>query len=103
MKGIKRFLGYAGFYKRFIKDFYKISNLLIQGVPFNFYEYCMQAFSTLKENLISAPIVVALDSELPFKLICDASDYVVGRFWDKEETRYSMLFTLQVELSMMPN
>ena len=40
VKGIRRFLGYAGFYKRFIKDFFKIakplSNLLVQGAPFEF-------------------------------------------------------------------
>ena len=45
VKGIKRFLGHVGFYKRFIKDFSKISkplsNLLIQGAPFNFNEDCM--------------------------------------------------------------
>ena len=39
-KGIKSFLGHAGFYKRFIKDFSKIakplSNLLVQGAPFEF-------------------------------------------------------------------
>ena len=82
VKGIRSFLGHAGFYRRFIKDFSKISkplsNLLIQGAPFNFDEDCMQAFSTLKEKLISAPIVVAPDWEFPFKLMCDASDYVVG-------------------------
>ena len=42
VKGIQSFLGHAGFYKRFIKDFSKIakslSNLLVQGVVFNFYE-----------------------------------------------------------------
>ena len=95
VKGIKSFLRHVGFYRRFIKDFSKISkplsNLLIQRAPFNFDEDCMQAFSTLKENLILGPIMVALDSEFPFELMCDASDYAVRRFWDKEETRYSML------------
>ena len=85
MKGIRSFLGHAGFYRRFIRDFSKISkplsNLLIQEAPFNFNEDCMQAFSNIKEKLISAPIEVievALDWELPFELMCDASDYAVG-------------------------
>ena len=82
VKGIISFLGHAEFYRRFIKDFSKISkplsNLLIQGTPLNCNEDFMQVFFTLKENIISMPIVVASDWELPFELMCDASDYVVG-------------------------
>ena len=82
VKGIRSFLGHAGFYKRFIKDFSKIakplSNLLMQGVVFTFDELCNQAFMTLKEKFISAPIVVTLDWASPFELMCDASDFVVG-------------------------
>ena len=37
----------------------------------------MQAFSILKDRLVSTPIVVAPDSDLPFELICDASDYAI--------------------------
>ena len=82
VKGIYSFLGHAGFYKRFIEDFSKIamplSNLLMQGVSLKFDKQCNQAFCTLKEKLISAPIVVTPDWELPFELMCDASDYAVG-------------------------
>ena len=38
----------------------------------------MQAFSVLKDKLVSAPIVVAPNWDLPFELMCDASDYVIG-------------------------
>ena len=38
----------------------------------------MQAFSILKDRLVSAPIVVAPDWDLPFELMCDASDYAIG-------------------------
>ena len=82
VKGIRSFLGHAGFYKRFIKDFSRItkqlSNLLVQGIPFEFDEQCLRAFSVLKDKLVSAPIVVAPDWDLPFELMCDASDYVIG-------------------------
>ena len=37
----------------------------------------MQAFSVLKDRLVLAPIVVTLDWDLPFELICDASDYAI--------------------------
>ena len=65
MKGIRSFLGHTGFYRRFIKDFSKIakplSNFLVQGTPFEFDNQCMQAFSFLKEKLVSEPVVVAPD------------------------------------------
>ncbi|KAJ8759780.1 hypothetical protein K2173_009881 [Erythroxylum novogranatense] len=64
VKGIRSFLGHAGFYRRFIKDFSKISkplcNLLEKDVPFKFDENCMLAFQVLKEKLVSSPIIVAL-------------------------------------------
>lgn len=63
VKGIRRFLGHAGFYKRFIKDFLKFSkplcDLLAKDMVFNFIEECIKAFNSLKVKLIIAPIVVA--------------------------------------------
>ena len=82
VKGIRSFLGHAGFYRRFIKDFSQIakplSNLLVQGIPFEFYSQCLHAFSVLKDKLVSAPIVVAPDWSYPFELMCDASDFAIG-------------------------
>ena len=82
VKGIRSFLGHVGFYRRFIKDFFKIakplSNLLVQGVPFESDDQCLKAFLFLKEKLVSAPIVVAQDWNLPFELMCDVSDYAIG-------------------------
>ena len=82
VKGIRSFLGHAGFYRRFIKDFSQIakplSNLLVQGIPFEFDSQCLHAFSVLKDKLISAPIVVAPDWFFPFELMCDASDFAIG-------------------------
>ena len=82
MRGVRSFLGHAGFYRRFIKDFSNISkplsNLLMQGVPYDFDDSCMKAFETLKEKLISALVIIAPDWDLPFELMCDARDYVVG-------------------------
>ena len=81
VKGIRSFLGHAGFYRRFIKDFSRIakplSSLLVYGTPFEFDEQCVLAFSILKDRLVSTPIVVAPDWDLLFELICDASDYAI--------------------------
>ena len=82
IKGIRSFLGHAGFYRRFIKDFSKISrplkNLLQKDVSFVFDDDCVEAFETLKKALISAPIVQPPDWNLPFEIMCDASDYAIG-------------------------
>jgi len=42
-----------------------------------FDDKCLHAFSTLKEKLATAPVVVAPDWSCPFELICDASDVAV--------------------------
>ena len=81
VKGIRSFLRHVGFYRQFIKDFSQIAkplfSFLVQGTPFDFDEQCVQAFSILKDRLVSAPIVVAPDWDLPFELMCDASDYAI--------------------------
>nr|GFB07963.1 reverse transcriptase domain-containing protein [Tanacetum cinerariifolium] len=81
-KGIRSFLGHAGFYRRFIKDFSKISrpmtHLLDKNSPFIFSNECIQAFRTLKEKLTEALILIAPNWDKPFELMCDASDYAVG-------------------------
>ncbi|CAL2247463.1 unnamed protein product [Prunus armeniaca] len=82
VKGVRSFLGHAGFYHRFIKDFSKIThplcNLLAKDVVFHFDKDCMNAFNILKRELTSAPIIMAPDWSLPFELMCDASDYAIG-------------------------
>ncbi|KAM1533006.1 hypothetical protein ACFX10_006960 [Malus domestica] len=82
VREVRSFLGHAGFYRRFIKDFSKISNplcrLLQKDVAFDFNEECEKAFNHLKEMLTSAPIIVPPDWSLPFELMCDASDYALG-------------------------
>lgn len=82
VKGIRSFLGHAGFYRRFIKDFSQIAKplnaLLQKEQEFDFTPECLEAFHKLKAALISTPIVQAPDWSLPFELMCDASDTAVG-------------------------
>jgi hypothetical protein len=81
VKGIRSILGHAGFYRRFIKYFSKISkpltNLLQKDVPFVFDDDCKEAFETLKKALTTT-IVQPLDWNLRFEIMCDASDFAVG-------------------------
>nr|GFC97075.1 reverse transcriptase domain-containing protein [Tanacetum cinerariifolium] len=82
VKGVRSFLSHVGFYRRFIKDFSKISrsmtHLLEKDVPFVFSEDCIQAFQTLKKKLTEAPILIAPNWDMPFELMCEASDFAIG-------------------------
>ncbi|GJT03401.1 reverse transcriptase domain-containing protein [Tanacetum coccineum] len=82
VKGIRSFLGHAGFYRRFIQDFSKIArpmtHLLEKDTPFIFSKECIKAFNILKRELTEALVLVAPDWDLPFEIMCDASDYAVG-------------------------
>jgi len=82
VKGIRSFLGHAGFYRQFIKDFSIIakplSNLLNKDTPFNFDVECLHEFELLKQKLVSAPVIIAPDWNLGFELMCDPSDYAIG-------------------------
>jgi len=82
VKDVRSFLGHAGFYRRFIKDFSVISkplcNLLTKDIVFEWTEHCEEAFVKLKNLLTSAHVIQPPDWSLPFKIMCNASDYVVG-------------------------
>ncbi|KAM1013820.1 hypothetical protein ACFX2C_043892 [Malus domestica] len=82
VREVRSFLGHAGFYRRFIKDFSKyaqpLCRLLQKDVAFEFTKECTASFNQLKELLTTAPIIVPPDWSLPFELMCDASDYALG-------------------------
>ena len=65
VKTVRKFLGHAGFYHRFIRDFSKIAKplykLLEKDAKFEWDEECQQKFEELKTYLTTAPIVRALD------------------------------------------
>nr|GFB72343.1 putative reverse transcriptase domain, ribonuclease H-like domain protein [Tanacetum cinerariifolium] len=82
VKGVRSFLGHVGFYRRYIQDFTKIArpmtHLLEKETSFIFSKECIEAFNTLKKKLTEASILVAPDWDLPFEIMCDASDFAVG-------------------------
>ncbi|GJW51005.1 reverse transcriptase domain-containing protein [Tanacetum coccineum] len=92
VKGIRSFLGHAGFYRRFIQDFSKIArpmtHLLEKETPFILFKECVDAFETLKKKLTEAPILVAPDWDLPFEIMCDASDFAVGAVLGQRKTKH---------------
>ena len=82
VKGIRSFLGHAGFYKRFIRDFSKIARplcrLLEKDAKFNFDESCQYSFEEIKSRLVEAPIMAKPDWNKEFDIMCDASGYAMG-------------------------
>nr|GEY59547.1 reverse transcriptase domain-containing protein [Tanacetum cinerariifolium] len=82
VKGVWSFLDHAGFYRRFIQYFSKISrpmtHLLEKNTSFIFFEDCIKAFQMLKKKLTEAPILIVPNWDLPFELMCDASDFAIG-------------------------
>jgi hypothetical protein len=99
VKGICRFLGHAGFYRRFIKDFSQIArpltSLLAKDAPFIFHDECHEAFQILKKALISALIIQPPDWKLPFEIMCDASDFAVGAILGqtKDKKHYAISYS----------
>ncbi|XP_047256148.1 uncharacterized mitochondrial protein AtMg00860-like [Capsicum annuum] len=75
VNSVRSFLGHAGFYHRFMKDFSKIANplckLLEMEDSFVFDEECMKSFKFLKEKLVAAPILVTLDWSKPFEIMTE--------------------------------
>nr|GEZ61095.1 DNA-directed DNA polymerase [Tanacetum cinerariifolium] len=92
VKGVRSFLGHAGFYRHFIQDFLKIArpmtHLLEKETPFVFSKECIDAFNTLNKKLTEAPILVVPDWNLPFELMCDASDYAIGAVLGQRKSKH---------------
>jgi hypothetical protein len=74
---VRSFLGMAGYYRRFIPDFSKISKpiteLLKNNVKFNWTSECNEAFEKLKKLLTMVPVLPQPDIEKSFDVYCDAS------------------------------
>ena len=91
VRDIRSFLGHAGFYRRFIKDFSAIArplcNLLAKDVPFAWSQACEAAFDKLKTMLVSPPIMRSPNWNLPFEIMCDASDYAIGAVLGQREDK----------------
>ena len=81
-KELMRFLGMAGYYRKFCCNFadvvFPLTNLLRKNVKFEWNEECSQSFERIKAMLGCSPVLAAPDFSKPFKLATDASDVGVG-------------------------
>ena len=89
VKGIRSFLGHAGFYRRFIRDFSKIAGplcrLLEKDTKFYFDESCHNAFEEIKSRLVETPIMAKPNWNREFEIMCD---------WDRKRKKCSRPSTM---------
>ena len=82
MTEVRSFLGLAGYYQRFIEGFSKIAGplhcLTRKGVKFEWTDRCEESFQTLKEKLMSAPVLTLPEGNVGFKVYSDASRQGLG-------------------------
>nr|GEV75470.1 DNA-directed DNA polymerase [Tanacetum cinerariifolium] len=64
--------------KRLLKNSQANDQTSRKRYPFIFSQECVEAFQTLKRKLTEAPILIAPDWDMPFELMCDASDFAIG-------------------------
>jgi len=79
---VQSFMGFANFYRRFIKGFSKIAkpltDLTKKGIKWTWTPSCQEAFDKLKEMFTTGPILTHFDDTRPTKLETDASDFALG-------------------------
>lgn len=64
-------------------------------MSFLFNYSCLITFKQLKEKLVIAPIVTALDWKLDFKLMFNATNYAIGAVLGLVKSKFSMHYTMQ--------
>nr|GEY22887.1 reverse transcriptase domain-containing protein [Tanacetum cinerariifolium] len=70
-----------------------VKGLLIKDAKFDFFNNCKKAFNILKEKLTTAPIIISPDWNVPFELMCDASDFAVGVVLEKRiDAKFKLIY-----------
>lgn len=92
-KEVRSFLGYVGYYRRFIKNFSKIAlplfKFLAKDIEFQWTTNCQNAFEILKENLSITPILRGPNWSLPLHISTDASDTAIGASLGQKENQFN--------------
>ena len=79
---IRNFLGLAGYYRQFVKDFSRLASPLTRltqkGVKFVWSETCEKSFQELKVRLTTASVLIIPERGLGYAVYCDASREGLG-------------------------
>ena len=102
-KHVQGFLGFANFYRRFIKDFSKVAgplNRLTGLSEWKWTEEEQKAFDTIKRLITSAPVLAVPNDDDPFKIECDASKFAIGaELSQKQDGKWRTIAFLSRSLS----
>nr|GFA61545.1 DNA-directed DNA polymerase [Tanacetum cinerariifolium] len=71
-----------------IAKLHHLNTVKEKETPFVFSKECVDAFNTLKKKVTEAPILVVPDWNLPFELMCDASDFTIGAILGQRKTKH---------------
>ena len=81
-KGVREFLGFTGYYRRFVPDYSTVAQPLVRllgkDCKFHWTDACQDAFMALRALLIKAPVLAFPKEDLPYIVDTDASDYGIG-------------------------
>ena len=82
IKGVREFLGFTGYYRRFVPDYSTVAQPLVRllgkDCKFKWTESCQDAFKALRALLIETPVLAFPKEDLPYIVDTDASDYGIG-------------------------
>ena len=88
VKDLRRFLGLAGYYRKFILHYgiiaKPLTQLLRKNTPFMWTSVCDEAFKVLKQCLVSAPVLALPNFQKPFVIETDASEIGIGAILQQE-------------------
>lgn len=89
--GVRSFLGLAGYYRKFVRNFSQIasaiSELLHKNKRFEWKEEQRIAFEELKSAVTSAPVLIPPDDSKPYVVTTDASGFAIGAALSQDQGR----------------
>ena len=82
IKGVREFLGFTGYYRRFVPDYSTVAQPLVRllgkDCKFHWTDACQNAIKAVHTLLIKAPVFAFPKEDLPYIVDTDASDYGIG-------------------------